>query len=349
MNSYLARRTADAAFSTCARASAISGCESSAARTQASRSQRSEGPLIVDTFGSSSSGVVSGNPMTSLSCICRSERCKLGGQQLLPGLQRVGAALDQIGFERAAVSHLLDPLALQVFRRLDLREHRAAPDVGDQNPVIDLMDPQRRLVFDAARLSARGLRLGARDVVGGFHPEELCQRLNDAGSVGHRTHAALIENQRLRRNRSGTDDAEPAGRNFDQLRIRQVEQCRVVSHLRKVRALRHLLRVLLLLDRQLREADRMVVRQRQIDGFAKRDAPGRRRLGLLGECRARAGAKEQRRTSKTRSVMIGLSYAPAAGPSRAPPGRGNSTEIFGVSRSGSASRPTPRRGDETRR
>ena len=38
----------------------------------------------------------------------------------------------------------------------------------------------------------------------------------------------------------------------------------------------------------------MVVRQRQVDGFAKRDAPGRRRLGLLGECRARAGGKEQR-------------------------------------------------------
>ena len=38
----------------------------------------------------------------------------------------------------------------------------------------------------------------------------------------------------------------------------------------------------------------MVVRERQVDGFAKRDAPGRRRLGLLGECRARTGGKEQR-------------------------------------------------------
>ena len=85
------------------------------------------------------------------------------------------------------------------------------------------MDPQRRLVFDTARLAARGLRLGARDVVRGFHPEELCQRLNDAGSVGDRTHATLIENQRLRRNRSGTDDAEPAGWNLDQLCIRQVD------------------------------------------------------------------------------------------------------------------------------
>jgi hypothetical protein len=33
----------------------------------------------------------------------------------VPRLQRVGAALDQVGFERAAVPHLLDPLALQVF------------------------------------------------------------------------------------------------------------------------------------------------------------------------------------------------------------------------------------------
>ena len=44
----------------------------------------------------------------------------------------------------------------------------------------------------------------------------------------------------------------------------------------------------------------MVARERQVDGFAKREAPGRRRLGWLGKCRARTGEKEQRecRSSK---------------------------------------------------
>ena len=42
----------------------------------------------------------------------------------------------------------------------------------------------------------------------------------------------------------------------------------------------------------------MVVRERKVDGFAKRDAPGRRRLGWLGECRARTGDKEQRELSR---------------------------------------------------
>jgi len=206
----------------------------------------------------------------------------------------VGPALDQVGFERAAVPHLLDPLALQVLRRLDLGEHRATPDVGHQNPVIDLVDPQRRLVLETASLSARGLRLGARDIVGGPYLEELCQGLNDSGAVGRCAHATLIQNQGLRRNRSGTDDAEAAGRNFDQLCIGQVHQGRLVSHLWKVIALGRVFRVVLLLHRQPREADSMVVRQRQVDGFTKRDASGRRRLGLLGECRARTCGDEQR-------------------------------------------------------
>ena len=253
----------------------------------------------------------------------------------------MGAALDQVGFERAAVPHLLDPLALQVFRRLDLGEHRAAPDVGNQNPVIDLVDPQRRLVFEAARLCARGLRLGARDVVGGPHPEELCQRLNDAGAVGRRSDATLVENQRLRRNRSATDDAEPAGGNLDQLGIRQVDQRRVVSHLWKVAALGHLLRAVLLVDRQLREADRVVVRQRQVDGFAKRDAPGRRGSGGWANA-AHVPAENSSANIEDRNVMTGLRGAPGERLRRAPQGRGNSMEIGGGSPAGSASRPTSR-------
>jgi hypothetical protein len=119
--------------------------------------------------------------------------------------------------------------------------------------------------------------------------------LHQAGSVGRRTHAALIENQRLRRNRIGADNAEAAGGNFDQLRIRQVDEGRVVSQLGKVGALRDLFRTILLIDRQLREADRMVVRQRQVDGLAKCDTPGSRRFGWLGECRGCGRGQEQRK------------------------------------------------------
>jgi hypothetical protein len=187
---------------------------------------------------------------------------QLRGQQLLAGLERPSAALDEIGLERAAVSHLLDPLALHVFRRLNLRQHRPVPDVGNQNPVVDLVDPQRRLVLDGARLAARSLDIGQGHVVRGLHPEQLCQRLNNAGSVGDGTHAALVENQRARRHRKAADDAEPAGRNFDQLRIREADHRRVVCYLGKVRALRRLLRVVLLVNRQLRETDRMIARER---------------------------------------------------------------------------------------
>ena len=76
----------------------------------------------------------------------------------------------------------------------------------------------------------------------------------------------------------------------------------------------------------------MVVRQRQVDGFAKRDAPGGRRLGLLGECRATRRRTTSSATIEARSVMTGLPCAPGERPRRAPPGRGNSTEIFGASR-----------------
>jgi hypothetical protein len=82
------------------------------------------------------------------------------------------------------------------------------------------MDPEHDVVFDAAGPSAGRLRLRACDIVAGFHPEELGQRLDDAGSVGRDTDATLIQNQRLRRNRSDTDDTEAAGGNFDQLCIR---------------------------------------------------------------------------------------------------------------------------------
>jgi hypothetical protein len=211
----------------------------------------------------------------------------------VPGLQRVGTALDQLGVERTAVAHLLDPLALQVVRGLNLREHRAAPDVGNQNPVVDLVDPQRGIVFHAARFSAAGLRLGARDVVGGFHPEKLRQGLKDAGSVGDRIHAPLVENQRLGRNRTAPDDSEPSGGNANQLRIRQADQRRVVPHLRKVGAPRDLFRAVLLIDRQLCETYRMVARKRQVDRFAKRETAGARRSGWLGKRRRRAGGQEQ--------------------------------------------------------
>ena len=63
----------------------------------------------------------------------------------------MGTALDEICFERAAVPHLLNPLAPQILKRLYPGEHGAALDVGDQNPVIDLVDLQRRLVFETAR------------------------------------------------------------------------------------------------------------------------------------------------------------------------------------------------------
>jgi hypothetical protein len=211
----------------------------------------------------------------------------------VPRLECSSAAFDQFALKRAAVSHLRDSLALRIFGRLDLREHRAVSDVGNQYPVVDLADPQRRLVLEAAGLSPRHLCLGARDVVCGFHPEELSQRLNDASAVGDRTHATLIEDQRLPRNRRDPDRAEPAGGNFDQLCIRQMEEGRLVSHLWKVIALGDVLRAVLLVDRQLREPDPMIVCQRQVDGFGKRDAPGRRGLGLLRECRTRRRGEEQ--------------------------------------------------------
>ena len=107
------------------------------------------------------------------------------------------------------------------------------------------------------------------------------------------SHATLIENQRLRRNRSDTDDAESAGRNFDQLRIGQVDQCRVVSHLGEVTAFSRLLRTVLLVHRQPRKANHMVVFCREVNGFAKRDATSRRWFGLLCERRTWSGDKQQ--------------------------------------------------------
>ena len=93
------------------------------------------------------------------------------------------------------------------------------------------------------------------------------------------THATLIEDERLRRHGSDADEPEPAGWYFDQLCVAQVNQGRVVSHLWKVTAPGHVLRALLLFNRQAGETDNMVARKRQVDGFTQRYAPGRRRLG----------------------------------------------------------------------
>ena len=126
------------------------------------------------------------------------------------------AALDEIGVERAAVAHLLDALALQVFRGLNLRE-RARRRTSASRSVDHLANHQSRGVFDAARFPARGLHIGTGDVVRGLDPEELCQRLNDTGSVAHRIQAALIDDEPLRWNRLVTDDCEPADGDFNQL------------------------------------------------------------------------------------------------------------------------------------
>src|SRR5262245_32270783 len=90
------------------------------------------------------------------------------------------------------------------------------------------------------------------------------------------------------------DAAESADGDFNQLCVRHADHRRVVPHRRKVRALGRVLHALLLLDRQACKTDHMVARQREIDGFAKSDASGRRRLGLLREQRARTGGKQQR-------------------------------------------------------
>jgi hypothetical protein len=88
-------------------------------------------------------------------------------------------------------------------------------DVGDQNPVIDLVDfsavssSRPRAFPRVASASARAMSLAALTL-------NSCVRgLHDAGSVGHRSQAALIEDQRLRRNRIRTDDTEPSGWNLD--------------------------------------------------------------------------------------------------------------------------------------
>src|SRR5262249_40813606 len=105
---------------------------------------------------------------------------QLRRQQLLPGLQTVGPALDQLSIDRAAVLHLLYSLAPQLLRGAELRLDRAPARFVDEDGVIDLVDLQHDRIFDAAPVRDAALRIGKRGVVGSLDFQQLRQRLRDA-------------------------------------------------------------------------------------------------------------------------------------------------------------------------
>src|SRR5262245_52302631 len=108
------------------------------------------------------------------------------------------------------------------------------------------MDLECNLVLDTASLAAGGVDFCTRDVVGGSDLEQRRERLDHAGGATGKGLAPLIEDQRLLRNEIAADGAERAGRDLDQLRVRDVYDVAVVVHGREVRALRGLLHLLVL-------------------------------------------------------------------------------------------------------
>src|SRR5208283_3574628 len=76
------------------------------------------------------------------------------------------------------------------------------------------------------------------------------------------------------------DNSQTPGRNFDQLRIRQVHEKAVISYGGKIRALSNFLCVLLLLDLVASDADVVIVLKRQLDGLLQSNMP--RQSGVAG-------------------------------------------------------------------
>ena len=89
--------------------------------------------------------------MASLSCSLRSESCKSVVSSSCFACKELRAAFDQVLFQCAAVFHLLDAFALQIFRSFDSGFGGGTVDLRDQNLVIELVNFQSNIVLRLLR------------------------------------------------------------------------------------------------------------------------------------------------------------------------------------------------------
>jgi hypothetical protein len=143
---------------------------------------------------------------------------------------------------------------------------------------------ERDVVLSLTSLSTRTIERGTRDIIGRVDLQQLGERLDDPDSVAGKRQPSLIDDERLRRDEIAAYCAEPAGRNFDELRIGHVRQVGVVAHGRKIRASRRLLDVLVLLDLESSEPHDVVALQRHVHRLAQRNQSRRGRTCRLARC-----------------------------------------------------------------
>jgi hypothetical protein len=213
---------------------------------------------------------------------------KVGRQQLLCGLQLVGAAVDQVLFECAAELYLLDALAYKSLGSLYPSFGGAAVRLGNQNLVVDLMDGERYVVSGKLRLFTGGLYIGLGNIVFPFDLEQIRQRLGELGSAGCDVYTSLIDDAVRRRNWCSSHCAQFPGLEFEELRSGHMRKETVISDRWEICTLGDLLQALFFLDGVAGDPNIVVMLASQLNGFLQ-GYVARRRPGIacfLGRCNA---------------------------------------------------------------
>ena len=172
------------------------------------------------------------------------------------------------------IFHLLDPLTLQVLRRLDPRLGRAAVDLLDQDLVVELVDLQGDIILHLLRALPGRLQLGLRNIV--------LRRLIFSSVVsGWVSWVPLVVKSRppwlmtaVVGTRAARDCPKTTRIDLYQLRIGQMHEVAFISNAGKIFAFHRLLGLLLLLDLVFGDADQVVVLKRQLDGLMQSDLSG---------------------------------------------------------------------------
>ena len=117
-----------------------------------------------------------------------------------------------------------------------------------QNLVVKLAHFEGHIVLDPAGPFATRIQLCPRNVISGFDFEEFGEWLCEPCAADDEVLVALIDSELPSRNSSTSNDAKAARWNSDELSVRGMRECAVVSDSRQVRASGNFLRMLFFFD-----------------------------------------------------------------------------------------------------